>query len=137
MKNALAILLKQHSVMAYFVLACAMSWAIELPLAASAQGWLQAPVPPALHYLASFGPMLSALIVTAVTEGRHGIRQLLAGLFKWHVGLGWMLFATLSPIALFAVAAVVGYATNRTWPDLALLGEVDYLPYLGIVGAFL
>jgi membrane protease YdiL (CAAX protease family) len=137
MKHALAILLKQHSVIAYFVLAYAISWAFEIPLAASAQGWLPVPVPPALHYLASFGPMLSALVVTTATEGRHGIRQLLAGILKWRVGLGWILFSTLSPIALFAVAAIVGYATNRTWPDLALLGEVDYLPYLGGVGAFL
>jgi uncharacterized protein len=123
--------------MAYFLLAYALSWAIELPLAASAQGWLRPPVPPALHYLASFGPMLSALIVTAATEGHHGVRQLLAGLLKWRVGFGWILFATVSPIILFAVAASVGYATNGTWPDLALLGEVDYLPYLGIVGAFM
>jgi len=65
--------------MAYFILADALSWAIELPLAAAAQGWLHTPVPPALHYLASIGPMLSALIVTAATEGRQGIRQLLAG----------------------------------------------------------
>lgn len=137
MKNTHIIMLKQHSVMAYFALAYALSWAIEIPLAASAHGWLHTPVPPALHYLASFGPMLSALIVTAATEGRQGIRQLLASLLKWRVGLGWILFSILSPIALFAVAAIVGYATNRTWPDLALLGEVDYLPYLGIVGAFL
>ena len=130
-------MVKQHSVLAYFVLAYAISWAIELPLAASAHGWLHTPVPLALHYLASFGPMLSALIVTAATEGSDGIRQLLAGLLKWRVGLGWILFATLSPITLFAMAAIVGYATNGTWPDLALLGEVDYLPYLGIVGAFI
>jgi membrane protease YdiL (CAAX protease family) len=26
-------------------------------------------------------------------------------------------------------------ATSAVWPDLSLLGEVDYLPYLGIVGA--
>ena len=123
--------------MAYFSLAYALSWAIELPLAAAAHGWLHAPVPPALHYLASFGPMLSALIITAATEGRCGVQQLLAGLLKWRVGLGWVLFATLSPIALFAIAAIVGYATKRTWPDLTLLGEVDYVPYLGIVGAFM
>jgi membrane protease YdiL (CAAX protease family) len=137
MKNTLVISLKQHPVMAYFILAYAISWAFELPLAAAAQGWLHISVPPALHYLASFGPMLSALIVTAATEGRHGIRQLLAGVLKWRVGLGWVLFSTLAPITLFAVAVIVGYAANRTWPDLALLGEVDYLPYLGIVGAFI
>jgi len=137
MKNSLAIFLKQHAVIVYFVLAYALSWAVEIPLAASAQGWLQTPIPPALHYLASFGPLLAALIITAATEGSQGIRQLLAGLWKWRVGLGWVLFATLSPVALFALAAIVGYATNGTWPDLALLGEVDYLPYLGIMGAFL
>ncbi|MEO7910661.1 MAG: hypothetical protein ABIV47_13525 [Roseiflexaceae bacterium] len=111
--------------MAYFILAYALSWAIEIPLAASAQGWLHVPVPLALHYLASFGPMLSALIVTAATAGSDGMRQLLAGILQWRVGLGWVLFATLSPIVLFAVAAIVGFATNGTWPDLALLGEVD------------
>ncbi len=137
MKNALAIVLKQHPVLAYFILAYALSWAIELPLAAAAHGWLHTPVPPTLHYLASFGPMLSALIITAATEGRQGIRHLLGGLLKWRVGLGWILVSILSPIALFALAAIVGYATNRTWPDLALLGDVDYLPYLGIVGAFM
>jgi membrane protease YdiL (CAAX protease family) len=137
LKKSLVILLKRHSVVAYFVLAYAISWAIELPLVALAQGWLHIPVPPALHYLASFGPMLSALIVTTATEGRDGMRQLLAGILQWRVGLGWILVSTLSPIALFVVAAIVGYVSNRTWPDLALLGEVDYLPYLGILGAFI
>src|SRR6185503_320318 len=128
MKNSLAILLKQHAIIAYFILAYAISWAVELPLAASAQGWLQTPVPEPLHYLASFGPMLSALIVTAATEGSPGIRQLLVGLLKWRVGLGWFLFSTLLPIALFVLAATGGYAANGKLPDLALLGEVDYLP---------
>ncbi|MCX6048860.1 MAG: type II CAAX endopeptidase family protein [Chloroflexi bacterium] len=137
MKNALTNLLKQHPVVAYFILAYALSWAVEIPLAVSAQGWLRVPVPPALHYLASFGPLLAALIVTAATEGSSGLRQLLAGLLKWRVGLGWILFAILSPIILFGIAAVVGYATQEKWPNLALLGEVAYLPYLGIVGAFI
>src|SRR6476659_4721862 len=119
MQHGLVIVVKQHAIMAYFVLAFALSWAVELPLAASAHGWLR--VPPALHYLASFGPLLSALIITAATEGRQGLRQLLAGLLKWRVGPGWMLLATGAPVALFAIAASVGYATDRTWPDLTLL----------------
>jgi uncharacterized protein len=135
MQNSLAVLLRQHPVMAYCILAYTISWAVELPLATSAQGWLQLPVPFALHYLAAFGPMLAALIVTAATEGSTGIRHLLAGLVKWRVGLGWFLFSALSPIALFIVAVIAGYVTNGTWPDISLLGDVDYLPYLGIVGA--
>lgn len=46
-------------------------------------------------------------------------------------------FSILSPIGLFGVAVLVGYVRSGTWPDLSLLGEVDYLPYLGIFGALL
>ncbi len=137
MKNSVAIFLKQHSIITYFILAYAISWAIEIPLAASAQGLLRVPVPLALHYLASFGPMISALVLTAVIAGKQGIRELFAGLLKWQVGLGWIFISTLAPIALFVIAAIVGYKTNGILPDLYLLGEVDYLPYLGILGAFL
>jgi hypothetical protein len=81
--------------------------------------------------------MIAALIVTTATDGSTGIRHLLAGLVKWRVGLGWFLFSALSPIALFIVAVIAGYVTNGTWPDISLLGDVDYLPYLGIVGALI
>ena len=130
----LTILLKQHAVLAYFVLAFALSWSIEIPLAAAAQGWLHVSIPAALHYLAAFGPMLAAVIITAATEGRPGLRQLFAGLVQWRGSLGWILWA-LSPIVLYGLAVIVGYATNRTWPNLTLLGAVDDLPYLGVVGA--
>ncbi|HXQ39126.1 MAG TPA: type II CAAX endopeptidase family protein [Anaerolineales bacterium] len=129
--------MKRHALVVYFILAYAISWAIQLPLATSAQGWLQLPVRFAVHYLAAFEPMLAVLIVISITEGQDGVRQLLAGLSKWRVGIGWFLFSTLLPIGLFGVAVLVGDAENGTWPDLSLLGEVDYLPYLGIFGALL
>jgi membrane protease YdiL (CAAX protease family) len=128
---------KRYILVIYFILAYVISWTIEIPLAASAQGWFSIPVPFALHYLAAFGPMLAALIVTAITEGSQGIHQLLVGLSNWRVGIRWFLFSTLSPIALFGAAVLVEYARNGTWPDLSLLGEVDYLPYLGIFGTSL
>ncbi len=130
--------LKRHPVLAYFILAYAFAWAVELPLVASAQGWLAFTVPPALHYLAAFGPLLAALALTAATaatDGRAGLRDLFAGLGRWRVGWGWALFAVLAPVALFAAAAITGYAITGRWADLALLGEVDYLPYLTPLGA--
>jgi membrane protease YdiL (CAAX protease family) len=128
---------KQHSLAAYFTLAYAITWAFEIPLALFRQGWTQLPVPFAVHYLGSFGPLCAALIVTGMTQGSHGIRELFKGLLKWRVGWGWILVSALSPIALFALAAVALRATSGEWPNLYLLGEVDYLPYLGIVGALL
>ena len=41
------------------------------------------------------------------------------------------------PHALFVLAVGVARVTEGHWPDWRLLGEVDYLPYLGPAGAFL
>ncbi len=127
--------IRRHPLITYFVLAYAISWAFEIPLAASKQGWIQFPIPFAIHYLASFGPMLSAFIVTGMTLGSGGVRALFGGLLKWRVGLGWILVSVLSPAALFGAAGVAGRVIGGEWPDLYLLGEVDYLPYLGLAGA--
>ena len=126
-----------RSLIVYFILAYLITWAFEVPLAAVAQGWISAPVPFWIHYLGGFGPMLAALIVTALSEGGAGIRRLFSGVAKWRVGWMWVLIAVFLPIGLFAIAGLIQRLTSGAWPDLALLGEVEYLPYLGIPLALL
>jgi membrane protease YdiL (CAAX protease family) len=123
--------LKQHPLVAFFILANAISWAVAVPLIASAQGWLKTPVPFALHYLTAYGPMLAAILVTWLTESDKGLRDLFGRMTKWRVGPGWAIVAVLSPFALFAVSAVIAWIMGVAWPDLRLLGKVNYLPYLG------
>jgi hypothetical protein len=67
---------KNHALVAYFSLAIAFSWAVYIPLVAVRQGWTSAPIPYSIHYLAAFGPALAALIVTALTSGKEGLREL-------------------------------------------------------------
>jgi hypothetical protein len=40
---------KKHSLLTFFVLAYALSWLVEIPLALAAQGVIQAEIPFALH----------------------------------------------------------------------------------------
>ena len=131
-QTTVSIWIKHHPVLAYFILAVAITWSIMLPLVASAQGWLQAPIPFALHYLAAFGPMLAALIMTWVTGGAAGLKELWGRVTKWRVGLTGAAFAVLSPVVLFALAAIVVRALGGEWPDLGRLGEINYFPNLGI-----
>lgn len=124
----------RHTLLLYFLLAYAISWAIEIPVALSVQGIISARVPPALYYFASFGPFLAALIVTIAAEGSSGMYRLFAGLAKWRVGKGYAIFVILTPPILFALAVVVSRLLQGTWSDLSLLGDIDYLPRLGILG---
>lgn len=125
-------LLKRHILIFFFVLAFFFSWAIYIPLVFVRQGWLDANIPYSIHYLASFGPALAALLLTAITGGREGLRELWDRIIRWWVKWQYTAFAVLSTILLFALCLPVMRLVNGEWPDLRLLGEVNYLPYLGI-----
>ena len=126
---------KSRSLGAFFALAYALSWAIEIPLALKARGWIDAPIPLPLHYLAGYGPMLAAMVVTWLADGRDGLRDLFRRMFRWRVRPVWWLVA-LAPLLLYVLLAVVLWFIQGQWPDLAALGQIDFLPNLG-AGALL
>lgn len=126
--------LKRHSLVAYFILAYAVSWSFEIPIALSVQGLIPTKVPMWIHYFASFGPMIAALILTGINEGWKEIRNLASRIFKWRVDARYYVFAILAPIGLFALAYLLNRIITGGWPDLRLLGEADYLPYLSPLG---
>lgn len=126
--------LKQYPLVSYFAITYLISWTIWSPIVASAQGWADWDVPYALYYFGSFGPAISAFIVTALTEGKTGIHNLLSRIFKWRVGFRYYAFATLAPVGLFTIAYLLNRVVAGEWSDLSLLGEADYLPYLGPLG---
>lgn len=121
----------RHPTMCYFVLAYALSWSITIPLAAAAQNLFNLNITFDLHYLAQVGPAVAAITMTALTEGRTGLRDLAGRALKWRVGWEWLLVSIGSPIALFTVSAVVARIVDGKWIDLRDLGRVNFLPYLG------
>lgn len=126
--------LKRNPLAAYFLVTYAISWTIWSPIVASAQGWVKWNVPYALYYFGSFGPLLAAFIVTGATEGRAGLRSLSRRILKWRIEPRYYAFAVLAPVALFLLALLFNYAVLGRLPELSLLGQPDYLPYLGPLG---
>jgi uncharacterized protein len=123
--------IKQKPLLIFFILAFAFSWVVYINLVFMRQGWTQVNIPYALHYLASFGPMLAAFIVTGIIGGRAGLGELWGRITKWRVKWPYAAFAFLSPLALFCLATFLIRIFQGEWPDLRLLGQVNYLPYLG------
>ena len=127
--------MKRNSVISFFILAFAVSWSIEIPLALLHQGILSAQIPMWFHYFASLGPLSAALIMSFLTEGDSGIRNLIARIFKWRVDIRYYTFVILVPVGLFAFACLLNRIITGNWPNVTLLGAVDYLPYLTPLGA--
>jgi membrane protease YdiL (CAAX protease family) len=112
-------------------MAYAFSWAVEIPIALSVRGILPVRIPLWLHYMASFGPLAAALLVSAVTEGMQGCRTLLGRILDGRVAWPYYAFAVGGPLALFGLALALQRVFVGTWPALSLLGQPDYLPYIG------
>jgi uncharacterized protein len=116
---------------AYFIIAFALSWTVYFLLIAVQHGWTNMQIPYWIHYLASFGPAIAALTVTAFTAGRDGLRDLWRRIIKWRVGWSYAGFAVLSPVIVFLIAVLIARLIKGEWPDWRLLGQANYLPYLG------
>src|SRR5215831_4725725 len=120
-------LVYRHPLVAYFVIAFAGTWAFLLPFALSRNEYGLGILPFALPDIAFFaaflfaapvGPALASLVVTAITSGKAGVKQLLRRCVQWRVGIGWYLIAIYGFLLIFLVGYSIFYGVNL---PLALL----------------
>lgn len=139
--------IRQHPLIAFFVIALAGDCIVTLPLvlAQNGLGLLPYTIPelglvPLSYWFAIpasiFGPTLASWAMTAMTAGKAGIRRLVQRYMLWRVGIGWYFFvlACLPLIQLAGSSAFLGTAPLaafiRQWP----LFFTTYLPNLLIIG---
>lgn len=123
MGSSLVAWAKRHPVAAYFLLACAITSVLALPLVSDGLRLTHWRIPAGWHALGALGPITAAVIMTAVVGGREGLSRLAARMVRWRVGWWWALIAMLSPFAMFALTAVMLRLVGLPWPDLSLLGR--------------
>jgi membrane protease YdiL (CAAX protease family) len=124
--------MRKHSLLAYFILAYAFSWLVGIPLALRAQGIIRMQIPFSLHYLIAYGPMLSALIVAGLTGGVSGLKTLFSNMTRWRVKPRWWLFAA-TPLVFYFLTTCVLWLLQGKPIDVITLGEIDFLPPLGLL----
>jgi membrane protease YdiL (CAAX protease family) len=119
---------RRKELWAYFALAFGLTWAVHIPLALAAKGLLDLALPPGLHFLGAAGPISAAFIVTAASRGASGLRDLVGRMFRWRVGVRWLLFALFSPVAFFLAAALLTRLFTGAWPALDRFGHIAEFP---------
>jgi membrane protease YdiL (CAAX protease family) len=133
--NRLVQVMRRHPLLCYFLLAFGLTWAFELPVLL-----LLHPSDP-YHGMAPIlllGPALSALLMTAILEGKPGVWRLLRRYVLWRAGLRWYLLVLLGIPALILLSALTvpgAIATFRAPTPLFLLtGVLIYLFILTLDG---
>jgi membrane protease YdiL (CAAX protease family) len=109
----------------FFVLAYALTWPL-IPLVS---------VSPLLGFPALFGPAFAAIIVSALTDGKPGPRDLLGRLVRWRVGARWYAVALGLPVVLALTAAglhlLLGAQTSLDFGGLSVLNFVVFVLIVG------
>jgi membrane protease YdiL (CAAX protease family) len=115
--NTIISIVKRHPLVTFVLLAYLLSW------------WTVVIAPMILPY----GPFLAAIIVTALTTGRVGVKALLRRLVQWRVGLRWYVVLLVLPIL---IDLLVGYAlvlfTGATLTTTPLSPWYGLLPILAL-----
>jgi membrane protease YdiL (CAAX protease family) len=123
--------LARYPLVFYFLIAFSFSWLMFLPGVLTYYGVLNISdsLVGVLGITGLLGPILSGFVMTAVTEGRAGIRRWLRRIVLWRVGLRWYLFALIGlPLAMVLATIIVRPGALESFQTLAPL---SVLPYLG------
>ncbi|MEV5053606.1 CPBP family intramembrane glutamic endopeptidase [Arthrobacter sp. LAR12-1-1.1] len=102
--------LQRHRLPAFFVLAFAISWC-SWPLYAAG-------LMPQFEFL-PVGPLVAALIIIGLAEGRAGFRVWARRLIRWRVGWAWYAVALLLPAMLALLTGFANMALGAAAPGLA------------------
>lgn len=107
--------IKHHNVSAFFILAFTISWAIWIfTRFVIAQKGIFHP----FYFVGVFGPFLSAVIVTGITEKWSGLWQWFRKTFNFRINIGWSL--------LVGFLGPIGVALCQFGLYLLLGGEPDF-----------
>jgi membrane protease YdiL (CAAX protease family) len=130
--------IRRHPLISFFVLANLMSWVAWLPyiLSATGLGVLDFTFPSVLGTTqfagvlpgAYLGPILAAFIVTAVADGKAGLRRWVRRMTKWRVNWIWYVAAAAGVPAAIIVTGLAVSNEDIHLPPVAVL--VAYLPSL-------
>jgi uncharacterized protein len=123
-------------ILLFCLIAFAISWAYWLWMLA--EGRIVGPGSSASHLPGLMGPMIAALIVTALSEGRRGLADLASRMVRLPARPGWFLAALAMPpvvaAAVFAVQALRGVPPPPLSAFAAYPGLADGSGVWGLIG---
>jgi membrane protease YdiL (CAAX protease family) len=114
-------IIQRYPLPVFFILAFALTWAIQIPQTLDTRGMLPFHVPPILLLVAGFMPAVAAIIVAAIASGRAGVRDLFSRLVRWRVGVRWYALALFGSLAIW----LAGLGINSL-----LGGSTSWMPAL-------
>jgi membrane protease YdiL (CAAX protease family) len=129
--------IRRHAVLTYCAIAFAISWGGLLllygPGGLTSSAWRSDPRATFIGVALLAGPSVAGILLTGVTSGRAGYRELLARLVRWRVGVGWYAVALLTaPLLAAATNFALSFFSPVFLPAVATADDKGSLVLSGI-----
>ena len=129
---------RHQAVLTYFALTFAISWGGAL-IAVGGSGGMQGTTPgsdPRFAYAVIAmlaGPSISGILLTAVLQGRTGLREFLARVLTWRVRAKWYAVAlATAPLAMIATLMALSYGSRAFVPGLFVSDQMNSLVLISL-----
>ena len=133
----------KHGLLAYALIAYGISWSLLIGGFLGSRAGILNPdgsVVSLIIQIAAAGPLISALIVLALTRGRAGLADLGRSLIRWRVNPLWYAFVFLGvPLLMLAALAIIyqgqlGWALAEKWSLLYTQWPIGVLSIALVTG---
>ena len=137
MKTITAFIMR-HPVLSFYALAFAISWGGILIVVGGPGGYPGTPEQVAHLFLVVMlawfaGPSVASILLTALVDGRAGLREQLARLLKWRVGLRWYAVALLTaPLVYVALSFALSLTSREFLPNIVTTSDKASLVLMGL-----
>lgn len=102
-----------------FALMFALTWPVEFWLVAASRDWSSSGPPELLAVFVGWGFVIATLVLTAVIDGRTGLRKLGRRLLTWRVGPRWYAVALFGFVLIDLMAVALAAVLSGGMPDLS------------------
>jgi membrane protease YdiL (CAAX protease family) len=90
------------------------------------------PTIPGQYYLASFGPLIGAVVSSAITSGWKGVKGWCRKVFSFSFPLSWLAVVSSLLLIYFSVSVSSHAIVTGNWPEWSRFGITEKLPGLNI-----
>ena len=120
--------IRAHPVAAFTVFAYLFSWAFWIPVALAFPGLREGTLPVILVFTGTFGPAVSAVILSRVVAGKKGVASLGRRVIQWRVGKHWYAAAVCLPPVVILTALILFIASGHPAGSVSALVPWYLLP---------
>ncbi|MNB73839.1 CAAX amino terminal protease self- immunity [compost metagenome] len=120
--------MKNKKIWIYMILSYGISWALWIPLLLNYQLQTDIPLLPGQFYLASFGPLLGAVLTSLLCEGGHGLKGWFIRTYSLRFPKKWLAIAVLMPVGYGIIGILAHRLAMGAWSDFTRFGLTEKLP---------